>query len=274
MDTDIRAEIDRCFGNGPAHPLLEDELQACRQALHRRRVAAAAATAGVLAVAAVSFVVVSSGPPRDTGSEVAIQPTETSSADVPSPDWVGNDTVRYLDGELQVRPGVTVHEHLENPFGYGEPDRSDGLDLTFRGQRTWVLVEYRDGESSYSGTVPSNGWASFDAWVDDQVGGTGDGWPETVRLTDDFEVVAAPGAEVLQRTDDPQLGDSFAPPGAVTGAAVVRVDGETGSYFVVWRVVDGQLDVITTPPRDVVGATFGELLSYARGKYASGEGLR
>jgi len=43
---------------------------------------------------------------------------------------------------------------------------------------------------------------------------------------------------------------------------------------VVWRVVDGALDVITTPPDDVVGATFEELLSYARSQYASGEGLR
>ena len=45
-------------------------------------------------------------------------------------------------------------------------------------------------------------------------------------------------------------------------------------YFVVWRVIDSELDVITTPPRDVVGASFDELLSYARGRYASGEGLR
>lgn len=42
----------------------------------------------------------------------------------------------------------------------------------------------------------------------------------------------------------------------------------------VWRVVEGELDVLTTPPSDVVGATFQELLSYARSQYASGEGLR
>jgi len=43
---------------------------------------------------------------------------------------------------------------------------------------------------------------------------------------------------------------------------------------VVWRVLDGELDVITTPPTDVVGATFEELLSYARSQYANGEGMR
>jgi hypothetical protein len=42
----------------------------------------------------------------------------------------------------------------------------------------------------------------------------------------------------------------------------------------VWRVIDGQLDVITTHPDDIVGATFDELLSSARARYASGEGLR
>jgi hypothetical protein len=55
---------------------------------------------------------------------------------------------------------------------------------------------------------------------------------------------------------------------------VVTVAGEEDSYFVVWRVIDGSLDVITTPPDDVIGATFDELLTYARAQYASGEGLR
>ena len=55
---------------------------------------------------------------------------------------------------------------------------------------------------------------------------------------------------------------------------MVRAGEDGVGYFVVWRVVDGRLDVITTPPRDVVGATFQELLTSARSRYASGEGLR
>ena len=69
-------------------------------------------------------------------------------------------------------------------------------------------------------------------------------------------------------------GADFAPPGATTGAAVVQPPGAPTAYFVVWRVIDGKLDVIYTRPRDVVGATFEELLTMARGKYASGEGMR
>ncbi len=87
-------------------------------------------------------------------------------------------------------------------------------------------------------------------------------------------MVPTPGTTVHNRTDDPQLGDSFAEPGTPTGAAVVSVEGDEKSYFVVWRVVDGELDVITTPPNEVTGATFQQLLAYARSQYASGEGLR
>lgn len=125
--------------------------------------------------------------------------------------------------------------------------------------------------------MPSNGWASFADWVADQVDlatGGEDGWPDTLTLDHRGAVVASPGTRVLQRTDDPRLGATFAGPGEPTGAALVRVAEDGQSYFVVWRVIGGELDVITTPPADVVGATFPELLTYARGKYAGGEGLR
>ena len=156
------------------------------------------------------------------------------------------------------------------------PERSDALDITFDGRRTWTILELRDGRFTYSGSEPSNGWASFADYVADQPGSRTErnGWPDTVRMGAQGTVVAAEGAEILQRTDAPRLGGSFAPPGAPTGAALVRPPGEEQVYFVVWRVVDGTLDVLTTPPWDVVGATFPELLSYARSQYDSGEGLR
>ena len=271
--TDIREELDRSFGTGPAHPSLESQLAAGHRALRRRRTALVSATAAVaVLVGGASYAVATTGSAADTGGR---QQQEQHLAGEPdAKPWRKTEIVRYTDGELEVRPGVVVHQHLENPYGNRAPDLSDGLDVTVDGRRTWVLAELRNGETSYTASVPSNGWASFEAWVADQVGHTGDGWPATVRLAADGRVVAAPGAEIVQRTDDPQLGDSFAPPGATTGAAVVEVGGGPPSYFVVWRVIDGELDVITTPPRDVVGATFDELLTYARSQYASGEGLR
>lgn len=186
--------------------------------------------------------------------------------------------MRYApDGELEIAPGVVVPQHIENPFGYEPPRRSDALDLTFKGQRMWVILDGTAHAYGFSSSAPSNGWASFADYVADQTdGATGgsDGWPATLRLADDGRVVASPGSEILQRTDAPQLGASFADPGTPTGAAVVRAGEDGKGYFVVWRVVDGKLDVITTPPRDTVGATFEELLASARGQYASGEGLR
>ncbi len=141
----------------------------------------------------------------------------------------------------------------------------------------WIVAEHTGDDFGYSSSVPSAGWASFRAWVDDQVtagGGGRHGYPATLRLTADGRVVPVAGAEVVQRTDKPDLGPSFAPAGATVGAAVVRPPDSVFTYFVVWRVIDGKLDVIYTPPRDSVGATFDELLSGARQRYASGEGLR
>ncbi|WP_243059628.1 hypothetical protein [Nocardioides sp. SR21] len=290
MDTDIRDELDRAFDDGPPIDDLDLILTRGRDAVRRRRLTEGAGLLLVVgAVAGIAFA--TSGPSGGGGSvgpasEPTTSVTPSSPPVVPDvapdvtatgPAWEDDTPVRYHDGALQIREGVVVHRHLVNPFDYDRPSLSDALDLTYEGQRMWVLAEYRDGGSGYSATAPSNGWASFADWVAAQVGSAqpgADGWPATVRLDARGEVVAAPGARILQRTDDPDLGASFAEAGTPTGAAVVTVSDDDKSYFVVWRVIDGELDVITTPPRDTVGATFDELLTYARGQYSSGEGLR
>lgn len=279
MSTQLQDELERSFGDGPPAPPVGTHLTAGRRALRRRRVAAGAL--GVALVAGAGFALAGPGPsPRTTGG-VASDPTPTSTASptrsAPDAPWTGGDAVRYRDGQLEVRPGAVVHERIDNPFGYQPPKDSAALDLTFNGIRSWNLLELTPQGGTYAGTTPSNGWASFADWVADQVdltSGGDDGWPDTLTLTAQGEVVATRGTEILQRTDDPGLGPTFAGPGEPTGAAVVRTTDDGQSYFVVWRVVDGELDVITTPPADVVGATFPELLTYARGKYAAGEGLR
>lgn len=280
----LTEELEAAIGHGPPLPDAADRVAAGRAALRRRRVVGTVAAASVLAVLGTAYAVTAPALQGRTSDEVPVAPSPTASpspsptgeAGIPLGTWRGNTPVRYHDGELQIRPGAVVHERIENPFGFAPPRRSDAFDLTFRGYRAWAIVEYREGSSSYAATQPGNGWASFADWVADQVDDTEGttGWPDTLRLADDGSVVASEGSEILQRTDDPRLGDTFAPPGTPTGAAVVRA-GENGvGYFVVWRVVDGELDVITVPPRDVVGATFEQLLNYARGQYASGEGLR
>lgn len=283
--SELHAEIDRAFGEGPAPRPVEDRINAGHKALARRRVASGfAALAVVAALGGAAWAVGPGDDPAAGGTLIATDPTPTVEPPSPSPTesaatepWQPSTPVRYVDGELQVRPGVVVHERIENPYDYAPPETSVALDLTFKERRMWVIAEHRASSDGLSLSEPSNGWASFADYVADQAEAAGpgdDGWPDTVRLTARGKVVATPGSEILQRTDDPRLGESFAPAGTPTGAALVRAAADDFAYFVVWRLIDGELDVLTTPPNDVVGATFEEMLSYARSQYASGEGLR
>jgi hypothetical protein len=281
MDT-LQDELDRSFGDGPPPPPIGSHVAAGRRALMRRRVASGVAGLVGAAVLAVSWSAVTPSPP--TGSDqLAGNPTPSATAsaseatDPTEAPWPRGELIRYIGGELKVRPGVIVHEHIRNPYGVEPPALSDALDVTWRGKRQWLMIEKRPlpGGISSSSSTPSNGWASFADYVADQVDvNGGSGWPDTFQLDDRSRVVPTAGTIVFNRTDEPQLGPEFAPPGATTGAAVVSIAGEEGNFFVVWRVIDGTLDVITTPPDDIVGATFEELLSGARARYASGEGLR
>lgn len=274
----LRQEIEGSFGDGPAHRPVELWVEAGRRALRRRRIAATAAALGVVAVLGIGYAAVGPGTSGRANGLVAVDPTPSPSPTAePGGTWEDNTPLRYVDGELQIRDGVVVHERIENPYDYESPKMSDAVDLTYEGHRSWTIAETRKNGFGFYAAEPSNGWASFADWVADQVdGATGgdDGWPDTLRLSAEGRVVQTPGTTVHNRTDDPQLGDSFAEPGTPTGAAVVSVEGDENSYFVVWRVIDGELDVITTPPNEVTGATFQELLSYARSQYANGEGLR
>lgn len=274
-------QIERCFGTGPEHRPVEQRIAAGRRALWRRRVTAALTAAGMVAVLGATYAVAVPGPDRDGAGEVATDPTPTpptatASAEPTRRPW-RNLTARYADdGRLEIRPGVVVHEHIPNPYDWKPPQHSDALDITWRGRRLWTIVRLNHDGLGYTTTQPSSGWSSFADWVADGVRfnrAAGDSVPRTLVLAGD-RVVAARGVTILQRTDDPRLGPRFASPGTPTGAAVVTLDTPGFSYFVVWRVVAGTLDTIVTPPAEVNGATFDELLTYARAKYAAGSSTR
>lgn len=283
----LQEKLDRSFGDGPPLPPIDIYVVAGRRALRRRRVASGAVGLAAAAVLVTGWYAVSpgspvgadrlAGDPTPSATPSTTEPTEDPSTDPAETPWPRGELIRYVDGELEVRPGVIVHEHIRNPYDLEPPSLSDALDVTWKGQRQWLMIEKRPkplGISS-SSSEPSNGWASFADYVADQVDANGgSGWPETFQLDNQGQVVPTAGIRVFDRTDDPQLGPGFAPPGATTGAAVVSIAGEEGNYFVVWRVIDGTLDVLTTPPTFIVGATFEELVSDARARYTSGEGLR
>src|SRR6476619_7379248 len=129
---ELQEEIERSFGHGPAHPPVEHRIAAGRRALVRRRVASGAAALAVVAVIGTGWYAVAPGDPLGRGSgQVAVDPTPTPTpTSTPSPTheapgsrpWEDNLTARYTDdGELEIRPGVVVHEHIENPYGWTPP---------------------------------------------------------------------------------------------------------------------------------------------------------
>ena len=151
--TELQEEIERSFGDGPAHPPVEHRITAGRRALVRRRVASGAAAVAVVAVIGTGWYAVAPGDPLDRGSgQVAVDPTPSPSPTQEAPEsrpWEDNLTARYTDdGELEIRPGVVVHEHIENPYGWKPPKRSDALDITWRGHRMWTIVELTDKAAS------------------------------------------------------------------------------------------------------------------------------
>ena len=273
----LQERLDGSFGDGPPLTPVAVHLAAGRRALKRRRVAGGTAAAlTTAAVLATTWYAVAPGPTGDSATVAGTPAAPTTPSGSAAP-WPQGELVRYVAGQLEVRPGVVVHERISNPYRLERPSLSDALDVTWKGQRKWLIIVERPQPegSSTSSSDPSNGWATFADYVADQVSVDGDsGWPDTFRLDDRGRVVPTAGTTVVARTDTPRLGPTFAAPGEVTGAALVSVVGETGSYFVVWRVVEGELDVITTPPTFNAGATFGTLLARARAQYASGEGLR
>jgi hypothetical protein len=280
---DLQDRLDSSFGSGPAHPPLAPVLTAGHRAVRRRRLAAAGGALVVLAVAGGTGVALAGGHPSAEQAPVTHQPTVAPSptqegalaTDTPeeSPPWAKHEYARYLpDGTLQIRPGAVVHDRV---YGYldGNPvyAQSVAFDISYEGDRQWLALDLRsDGRGGSSGyTAPSDGWATFRAWVADQaaangVGNGGDGYPDLVKASAACAFTTVDPARMLAETT------TALPPGFDRAAHVVQ-DGSR--YLVLCQVIDGRPDVIKIHA-EKHGDTLAELLDYARGKYASGEGVR
>jgi hypothetical protein len=188
------------------------------------------------------------------------------------PPWQKDEYARILpDGTVQIRPGAVVHDRV---YGYldGNPTftTSVAFDISYQGDRQWLTLEQRpDGSGSAGYTAPSDGWLSFRAWVADQaaangIGNGGDGYPGLVKADSTCGFATVDPARMLAET-------TTALPSGFDRAAHVSQDG--GRYLVLCRVIGGRPDVIKIHA-EKHGHTLAELLDYARGKYASGEGVR
>ncbi|MBA3780459.1 MAG: hypothetical protein H0X12_01195 [Nocardioides sp.] len=286
FDADLRDRLGRSFGDGPSHRPLDDRLVAGHRALLRRRIGTSLASLAVVAVIGSSYAL-AGGNDRATDqpgyaaseSSVATQPT-VSAEPAPIP-WRGQ-FVRYNTAmEVEVRPGAEVLERIENPYGYELPKHSEALTVTWKGKTYWVLLEGDRTASSggYTSADPNGAWRDLSEWVASQVAAdtaarsgdpAGDFPGVNVRFDDAGRLVADEGYRIVEQRTDIDLPDNFAHAGATTAVALVEGGGERRWWL--GRIIDDQPDYIDFAAEP--NQTVDEFLSFARGKYDAGVGLR
>jgi hypothetical protein len=286
MDLDLHESLTEGFGPEPPHRPVADRLAAGHSAVRRRRLAGSVASVAPATAVGLGVTALSNGSSERPG-QVA---TDESATATPTPTgtsteqaWADGDLARYgTDGQLEIRPGVTVKEQVDNPFGRTAPDDSVALDVVFQGQESWLILDISyDAGGSYSsmgsGTHPGLPWDSFEDWVRDQTlsqdapPGEDDLSAGYVEFDDGETLVASKGVQILEQRVHPDLPENFAPADARTAAALVQgPDGKR--WWVLVRDVDG-LETIATPYRKG-GATMEQFLAFAKERYGAEVGLR
>ncbi len=226
MSTEIdwRRELDASFGGGDDVPV-GHYVAAGHTAVRRRRAAGAAAGIAAAIVVGTTWALGPGDAPRSDRAPVATEPTATASTSSPAVDpepasslpWrKGEPPARALPGGLEIRPGAVVHERRGALYP-GKDTESAALDISFRGSRWWLVLEWDEGGSSMSSSRPEDGFAdSFDAFVRAEVANGG----MTSAPADDVPGMAgglatwhggnlepAPGVTVVEQVEDPVPGD-------------------------------------------------------------------
>lgn len=305
MDTEIdwRRELDGSFGAGPDVPV-GHYVDAGRRAVRRRRVTAVVVAATLVVAGSTAWAASPGGAPRGDAPVASNGPSPTQGEAVDKQagrerrtqrleelrrsadariDFKGNPAV-LADGGLVLSPRTdAVLQRVPNPMGYTEEQgRSLAIRVMYESRERYSLMSWSPDGGSTSSTVDATG--DFAGWLDVAVrtrhtldvangvtpsgGDTSDGpW---LTLTSDGDVEAArPGIVLVEGRAEVDLGAAFATDSDRVGAVRLLVDGRP--EFAVYRVIEGQLDVIPG------GGSFDSLdsfLGWARGQYASGEGLR
>jgi hypothetical protein len=281
MDTDIRDQIDRSFGDGPAYVddgrLLDDG----RRALRRRRGLPVVAAVAVVVVAGVAWA--SLGRSSSTTGQDPLAPPSSSAAPQPQPgfeyrpasdpDLDGQDAAIADDGTVLVRQGVEVDQLIENPFEVDPPKHSAALAYHGGSGETWALLLY-DRTSGGGWFEPARqSFPDLEQWVSDQIAmQRGEPTLALVAFGPDGELVPEAGVEILQQRADVDMGPTFAGPGDPTAVAEVRWQGER--WYVLARDLPGGPPEYFPTAASVSRPTLDGFLAYARASYDSGTGLR
>lgn len=180
MDTDLREQLDRSFGDGPPIDDLDLLLDRGRAAVRRRRLFEGGSVLLVAAAVTVIALVSTGGTAPSSSPGPAGPPTSTSAPVVPdpSPDVVPVITEDRLadrlhelaspavalqrDGIVHVQPGVDVVRTIAHPFG--EQSSSAAVEYVLDGTTYWyvgvdtgdLILNYRT--RAKAGTFP--GWVA------------------------------------------------------------------------------------------------------------------
>lgn len=234
---DWQRELDASFGSGDDVPV-GHYVAAGHTAVRRRRAVGAAAGVAAAIVVGTTWALAPGDAPRSDRAPVATEPSATASPSSPTSDpepatslpWrKGEPPARALPGGLEIRPGAVVHERRDALYP-GKDTESAALDISFQGERWWLVLEWKKGGSSMSSSRPEDGFAdSFDAFVRAEVATGGmtsvpaddvPGMAGGLATWHGGDLEAAPGVSVVRQVEDPVPGDDSL-------GAVLRSEGRT-----------------------------------------------
>lgn len=231
---DLHDELETAIGHGPALPPPEVRLAAGRTALRRRRAVLAAGTAGAVA-AIVLPVAVLAGGTSTSGREVppaVPSPSESSRVGPSQPREGAPVDIDRTTRELVVDQGAVVNARVDDVVP-GIVGWSAALDVSQADRRYWVVLAWDEtrGDVRYDEAEP--GRTGLAEWSETYL-------PELERLYapgrapsqrvpglawEGDRFVATGATRVLEQRSPVDLGERFAPDEAVTGAAMVDLDG-------------------------------------------------
>jgi hypothetical protein len=175
----LTEELNRSFGDGPAHRPVEQTVAAGRRLVVRRRLATGAgATVAAVVIGGTAFALAGGGSPSavpeptfaatSTSSPEATDPPVDAGGPDHDPGWGPEAAYLDTDGNLRIKPGWTVAEQVDEPLGPG----SVAVEVAHGGKRQWFLWDGEGGEVVALGRpaesgVPDPDYASFAGWVAD-----------------------------------------------------------------------------------------------------------
>lgn len=273
MSTDIdwRHELDTSFGTGEDKPV-GHYVGAGRRAVRRRRLSAVVVGLGAAAVVGgIAWGVAPHGGPSTSDAPIATDPSRAPSP-TPAPNrtvsdekgpefpWKkGDPPAKVSAAGLALAPGAVVHERVDNLFP-AKDSESVALDISWRGQRWWMTLEWDSGGGAMSSTKPTDGlFDSFDDFVRAEIRGGGmttepavvdDQWFAGLVQWSDGNVRTRKGVVVVKQINQPVPSDLPS-----VGLVLVK-DGVT-----TWMLItDGGTSAGWTEEADSGWATFEEWL--------------